>query len=93
MEMDAVNTPETREFYNTVWNELDAAAFPSPFTGENTTPSSRRSGYVTAMAARLLNNGLSLAIRLWKMPSCGNSSRTNSRPGWGWQTEAGLKRH
>jgi hypothetical protein len=50
MEMDAVNTPETREFYNTVWNELDAAAFPSPFTGENTTPSSRQSGYETAMA-------------------------------------------
>jgi hypothetical protein len=28
MEMDAVNTPETREFYNTVWNELDAVGIP-----------------------------------------------------------------
>ncbi|PTR16239.1 FAD binding domain-containing protein [Nitrosospira sp. Nsp2] len=28
MEMDAVNTSETREFYNTVWNELDAAGIP-----------------------------------------------------------------
>ena len=28
LEMDAVNTPETRAFYNTVWNELDAAGIP-----------------------------------------------------------------
>jgi hypothetical protein len=28
MEMDAVNTPETRAFYNQVWNDLDAAGIP-----------------------------------------------------------------
>ena len=28
MELDAVNTPETRAFYNRVWNDLDAAGIP-----------------------------------------------------------------
>jgi hypothetical protein len=28
MELDAVNTPETRAFYNQVWNDLDAAGIP-----------------------------------------------------------------
>lgn len=28
MEMDAVNTPETREYFNRVWEELDAAGIP-----------------------------------------------------------------
>jgi hypothetical protein len=26
--MDAVNTPETRAFYNEVWNKIDAAGIP-----------------------------------------------------------------
>jgi hypothetical protein len=28
MEMDAVNTPETRAFFNEVWNRLDAGGIP-----------------------------------------------------------------
>lgn len=28
MELDALNTPETRAFYNQVWNDLDAAGIP-----------------------------------------------------------------